>query len=231
MTTAATESLGAVLLAGEAGTSKSQCMSCLCVWLMYFGVPPEADEQTRWERDFAAVDDPARDRIRITRYPTYAKLHKNTGVITLERALKRQDLYEDWFRETLESFDRHGLHKCSAMLQRLVASARLASRGKTANMLAYLRRYFLCEHEGLGLPRPDCERCAISVLGASTEENAVSHVRPTVPTGFDCALSTGFGCSSGMQLPGFEMPMPGSQPILMKRRDEARKKQADEESA
>ena len=116
-------------------------------------------------------------------------------MIILERALKSVPLFLEFKINQATLFADHGLQHCVIMWNRVTAQAECTAPGNPPLQLAYLRGYFFSELLGRGMPSDIAIRSAIAILGTGSQGGvdaaSNAHLRPTVPTAFDLALSSG----------------------------------------
>jgi len=192
---AAAADMQAALVQAEAGAARLQCTSTVCVFLLYYNRVPSVEEAERYERDVAALGGDPKGTVDIRQYDTYIKMSSKSSVIILERALKSPALFLDFKTSKATQFASHGLQHCVIQWTRILANAESTAPDDVPMQLAYLRGYFFSEHLGRGMP-DDCSlRTSVAILGTAASRGATAarnaHLRPTVPTAFDLALSAG----------------------------------------
>jgi hypothetical protein len=133
--------------------AQSTCFEFVCI--LYCGqlLGDLADFKGWWSAQRAAMQQDGRVRIRA--YAEYAKLHKNTTVPTLERALQdmsgyKFDLYSQELKAMLAAAD---LPLAVAMFTEVVDWAKRQYSSSTTFQVRYLQMYFFGEYEGLGCPQ------------------------------------------------------------------------------
>ena len=77
------------MVSSSAGDMQTQSTSCVFVALLYMGgqLPGEMEEFTEWWTAQKAALQSADDSVCVRRWARYAKMHTQSTVVTLERAL------------------------------------------------------------------------------------------------------------------------------------------------
>ena len=107
-------------------------------------------------------------KVEITKSPTYQKAHAKTpdSVMTLERALKREDRFNEWSNQTLDALINAGLPKAGSMLMKVLSNATRLASGDWSRKKTYIYGYFFEEYTGLGLPTDYATRSAFNAMAA-----------------------------------------------------------------
>ena len=160
--------LETALALGEAGSEREQCCNALVVHILYLGRAPEAIEETWWQDQYNRLGGRMGGRVEITKSPTYQKAHHKTSesVLTLERALKREERFNEWSVQTTDALNACGLPKAASMLMKVLAQTNRLAAGSWARKRIYLYGYFFEEHTGLGLPSEYATRSAFNAMAA-----------------------------------------------------------------
>ena len=139
---------------GVAGDKRTQSTCFEFISILYCGqlLGGTSDFKTWWLAQKAVLTTDG--RIRIRAYEPYAKLHKNTTVPTLERALQdmsgyKFELYSQELKTNLAAAD---LPLGVAMFTEVVDWAKRQYSGSSVFQMRYLQQYFFGEYEGLGCP-------------------------------------------------------------------------------
>ena len=100
---------------------------------------------------------------------SYRELHKTTttkfSVLTLERALKSEQLFDRWLAKMVEKLQNAALPKAGLRLMQVVAQSSTQSGGNWSWKRAYLEGYFFDEYLGLGLPKLIASASAFNASG------------------------------------------------------------------
>ena len=157
------------LARGEAGSERDQCCNALVVHILYLGRAPEPTEEEWWKEQFARLGGRLGGKVEITRSPTYQKAHAKSpdSVNTLERALKREDRFNEWANGTLDSIINAGLPKAASMFMKLLGNATRLANGSWPRKKAFIYGYFFEEFTGLGLPVDYATRSAFNALSVA----------------------------------------------------------------
>jgi hypothetical protein len=174
------------LALGEAGDAQAQSTSCLCVGILFTGAPFEADDEERWIRLHSALAPGKGGQIDICRFPGYISLMSKSANLTLERALKSQALWDQYYEETQDRLETNGLPKAATMLHSVVMQCTRQSQGNEVKKRDFLRGYFFDEFRGLGMPERTGVRSALAIMGDVAGSRSIM---PTTCTNYDLALS------------------------------------------
>jgi hypothetical protein len=174
------------LALGEAGDAAAQCTSCLTVGILYTGAPFEPDDEERWQRLFGSLAPGGGGQIDVCRFPGYISLMSKSANLTLERALKSQPLWDQYFTETLDRLESHGVPKAARMLHNVVMQCGRQAQSNEVKKRDFLRGYFFDEFRGLGMPALVGVRSSLSIMG---EVPGARAIMPTTCTNYDLALS------------------------------------------
>ena len=133
-------------------------------------------------------------KVEITKSPTYQKAHAKSpeSVMTLERALKREDRFNEWSIQTVDALNTCGLPKAAAMLMRVLAQATRLANGNWPRKKIYLYGYFFEEFTGVGLPADYATRSAFNAMAsvpAPSMERMVGEGGPPSALGSAMSLS------------------------------------------
>ena len=162
------QDMEAALALGEAGSEKEQCCNALCVHILYLGRAPESVEETWWNEQFQRLGGRVGGKVEITKSPTYQKAHAKSpeSVMTLERALKKEERFNEWSIQTVDALNTCGLPKAAAMLMRILAQATRLANGNWPRKKIYLYGYFFEEFTGVGLPADYATRSAFNAMAS-----------------------------------------------------------------
>ena len=154
------------LAAGEAGTEREQCCNALAVHILYLGRAPDASEEAWWADQYNRLGGRVGGKVEITKSPTYQKAHAKSpqSVLTLERALMKEDRFTEWSVQTVDALNACGLPKASSMLMKVLAQANRMAGGSWLRKRVYLFGYFFEEFTGLGLPEEYATRSAFNAM-------------------------------------------------------------------
>ena len=188
----------AALSLGEAGSEKEQCCNALAVHILYLGRAPDNGEETWWTEwwteQFQRLGGRVGGKVEITKSPTYQKAHAKSpeSVMTLERALKREDRFNEWSIQTVDALNTCGLPKAAAMLMKVLAQATRLANGSWPRKKIYLYGYFFEEYTGIGLPADYATRSAFNAMAsvpAPSMERMMAEGGP--PSALGSAISLG----------------------------------------
>ena len=179
---------------GEAGGEKEQCCNALAVHILYLGRAPDNGEETWWTEQYQRLGGRVGGKVEITKSPTYQKAHAKSpeSVMTLERALKREDRFNEWSIQTVDALNTCGLPKAAAMLMRVLAQATRLANGNWPRKKIYLYGYFFEEFTGVGLPADYATRSAFNAMAsvpAPSMERMVGEGGPPSTMGSAMSLS------------------------------------------
>ena len=179
---------------GEAGGEKEQCCNALAVHILYLGRAPDNGEETWWTEQYQRLGGRVGGKVEITKSPTYQKAHAKSpeSVMTLERALKREDRFNEWSIQTVDALNTCGLPKAAAMLMRVLAQATRLANGNWPRKKIYLYGYFFEEFTGVGLPADYATRSAFNAMAsvpAPSMERMVGEGGPPSAVGSAMSLS------------------------------------------
>ena len=154
------------LAAGDAGTEKEQCCNALAVHILYLGRAPDASEEAWWVEQYNRLGGRVGGKVEITKSPTYQKAHAKSpqSVLTLERALMKEDRFTEWSVQTVDALNASGLPRASSMLMKVLAQANRMAGGSWLRKRVYLFGYFFEEYTGLGLPEEYATRSAFNAM-------------------------------------------------------------------
>ena len=145
-----------VMSASDAGNALDQCMSVVCVGILYMGQVFSEEDEDIWKRQKAAIavkgGEAGFGRIEVRKFPGYLKLMSKSTEPNLERALRTPAGWRAYFAVTLQKFEAAGIPACSSMLQRVNTYA-VSTWDSPTLQLRYLWHYFFEEHYGIGMPR------------------------------------------------------------------------------
>ena len=130
----------------------------------------------------------------ITKSPTYQKAHAKSpeSVMTLERALKKEERFNEWSIQTVDALNTCGLPKAAAMLMRILAQATRLANGSWPRKKIYLYGYFFEEFTGVGLPADYATRSAFNAMAsvpAPSMERMIGEGGPPSALGSAVSLS------------------------------------------
>ena len=133
-------------------------------------------------------------KVEITKSPTYQKAHAKSpeSVMTLERALKKEERFNEWSIQTVDALNTCGLAKAAAMLMRVLAQATRLANGNWQRKKIYLYGYFFEEFTGIGLPADYATRSAFNAMAsvpAPSMERMMSEGGPPSAVGSAVSLS------------------------------------------
>ena len=162
----AQKDLEIALVSGDAGTEKEQCCNALAVHIIYLGRAPDASEETWWKDQYNRLGGRAGGKVEITKSPTYQKAHSKSpeSVLTLERALKKEDRFTEWSVQTTDALNASGLPRAASMLMKVLAQSNRMAAGNWVRKRVYLYGYFFEEFTGLGLPTEYATRSAFNAM-------------------------------------------------------------------
>ena len=167
---AALASLERDMAASEAGNAEEQCTSCKCAWLLLTGESASREDQEWHMAQHASLGGMDGGTINITGRKSYRDLHKASSssyqVLTLERALREEPLFERWLGKMVEKLQNAFLPKAGLRLMQVVAQASTQSNGHWPVKRRYLEGYFFDEYLGLGLPHLMANASAFNAMGA-----------------------------------------------------------------
>ena len=86
--------------------------------------------------------------------------------MTLERALKKEERFNEWSIQTVDVLNTCGLPKAAAMLMRILAQATRLANGNWQRKKIYLYGYFFEEYTGVGLPADYATRSAFNAMAS-----------------------------------------------------------------
>ena len=160
------QDMEAALALGEAGSEKEQCCNALAVHILYLGRAPDGVEETWWNEQYQRLGGRVGGKVEITKSPTYQKAHAKSpeSVMTLERALKKEERFNEWSIQTVDALNTCGLPKAAAMLMRILAQATRLANGNWPRKKIYLYGYFFEEFTGVGLPADYATRSAFNAM-------------------------------------------------------------------
>ena len=184
----------AALALGEAGSEKEQCCNALAVHILYLGRAPEGGEETWWNEQYQRLGGRVGGKVEITKSPTYQKAHAKSpeSVMTLERALKKEERFNEWSIQTVDALNTCGLPKAAAMLMRILAQATRLANGSWHRKKIYLYGYFFEEFTGVGLPADYATRSAFNAMAsvpAPSMERMIGEGGPPSALGSAVSLS------------------------------------------
>ena len=89
---------------------------------MYLGRAPDATEELWWQDQYNRLGGRVGGKVEITKSPTYQKVHHKTSetVLTLERALKKEERFTEWSVQIIDALNASGLPKAAAMLMKVM---------------------------------------------------------------------------------------------------------------
>lgn len=191
------QALQADLAKGEAGEAEAQYKSSKTVAII-LTLQPFSDED---ELTYAALQRAAggrrKGKIDITRFSSYTRLHNKSTAMTLERALRTDEMWQVYELDVTQALQRANLPLAAERWMEVVAFARRLGSG-TANltqMRAYLKYYFFTEFKGLGLPEEVGLQSAIitmaarlAAMGGASAAGATSTREPTTKSQYDLEL-------------------------------------------
>ena len=158
-----------VLAAAESGNADEQCTSRRCAWMLLTGEDAGSEDAVWWEAQYGALGGSDGGTINIVGRKSYRELHKTTntkfGVLTLERALRDERLFDRWLAKMVEKLQNASLPKAGLRLMQIVAQASNQSAGNWQWKRSYLEGYFFEEFLGLGLPKLMASASAFSAMG------------------------------------------------------------------
>ena len=162
------QDMEAALALGEAGSEKEQCCNALAVHILYLGRAPDNGEETWWNEQYQRLGGRVGGKVEITKSPTYQKAHAKSpeSVMTLERALKKEDRFNEWSIQTVDALNTCGLPKAAAMLMRVLAQSTRLANGNWQRKKIYLYGYFFEEFNGVGLPADYATRSAFNAMAS-----------------------------------------------------------------
>ena len=162
------QDMEAALALGEAGSEKEQCCNALTVHILYLGRAPDSVEEVWWNEQFQRLGGRVGGKVEITKSPTYQKAHAKSpeSVMTLERALKKEERFNEWSIQTVDALNTCGLPKAAAMLMRVLAQATRLANGNWSRKKIYLYGYFFEEFTGVGLPADYATRSAFNAMAS-----------------------------------------------------------------
>ena len=154
------------LAAGNAGTEREQCCNALSVHILYLGRAPDASEEAWWLDQYNRLGGRVGGKVEITKSPTYQKAHAKSpqSVLTLERALQKEDRFTEWSVQTVDALNASGLPRAASMLMKVLAQANRMAGGSWLRKRVYLFGYFFEEFTGLGLPEEYATRSAFNAM-------------------------------------------------------------------
>ena len=157
------------LASSEAGDTLEQCTSRRCAWMLLIGEDAGVEDAIWWDAQHASLGGANGGTINIVSRPSYRSIHKTTNstfsVLTLERALKEESLFERWLPKMVEKLQNSGLPKAGLRLMQIVAQATTQAGGNWQVKRSYLEGYFFDEYLGLGLPALMASASAFNALG------------------------------------------------------------------
>ena len=121
--------LETVVKMGDAGDELSQSTCGECVGILYTGEVYQVEDLETWRRLKAGLTPGGGGKINITRFQSYGKLVGKTNLVTLERALKKRELWDTYVVDVPEALDSAGLPRAATRFQRLIAAAWKAAKG------------------------------------------------------------------------------------------------------
>ena len=162
------QDMESALALGEAGSEKEQCCNALAVHILYLGRAPESVEEVWWNEQYQRLGGRVGGKVEITKSPTYQKAHSKSpeSVMTLERALKKEERFNEWSIQTVDALNTCGLPKAAAMLMRILAQATRLANGNWQRKKIYLYGYFFEEYTGVGLPADYATRSAFNAMAS-----------------------------------------------------------------
>lgn len=186
------QDMESALALGEAGSEKEQCCNALAVHILYLGRAPESVEEVWWNEQYQRLGGRVGGKVEITKSPTYQKAHSKSpeSVMTLERALKKEERFNEWSIQTVDALNTCGLPKAAAMLMRILAQATRLANGNWQRKKIYLYGYFFEEYTGVGLPADYATRSAFNAMAsvpAPSMERMIGEGGP--PSALGSALS------------------------------------------
>ena len=188
------QDMEAAVSLGEAGSEKEQCCNALCVHILYLGRAPDSVEEAWWNEQYQRLGGRVGGKVEITKSPTYQKAHAKSpeSVMTLERALKKEERFNEWSIQTVDALNTCGLPKAAAMLMRMLAQATRLANGNWPRRKIYLYGYFFEEFTGVGLPADYATRSAFNAMAsvpAPSMERMVGEGGPPSALGGAVSLS------------------------------------------
>ena len=157
------------LAAAETGNSDEQCTSRRCAWMILTGEDASVEDASWWEAQFTELGGSDGGTIIIVGRKSYRELHKTTttkfAVLTLERALRDERLFDRWLAKMVEKLQNAALPKAGLRLMQVVAQASTQSGGSWVWKRNYLEGYFFDEYLGLGLPKLMASASAFNAMG------------------------------------------------------------------
>ena len=186
------------LALGEAGEAAAQCTSCLTVGILYLGTPFEPEDEDRWLRLHGALAPGGGGQIDVCRFPGYISLMSRSANLTMERALKSQVMWDQYYSETLDHLESNGVPKAARMLHNVVMQCARQAQSSEVKKRDFLRGYFFDEFRGIGMPALVGVRSSLAIMG---EVPGARAVMPTTCTNYDLALS-GFSAQSQLAAHG-----------------------------
>ena len=166
------------------------------------GEDASAEDAAWWDAQYAALGGSDGGTINLVGRKSYRELHKTTttkfAVLTLERALKTEQLFDRWLAKMVEKLQNASLPKAGLRLMQIVAQSSTQSGGNWQWKKTYLEGYFFEEYLGLGLPKLIASASAFNASGQLAASGALlQQLTPAQKAGALLASSmTGSGTSS-----------------------------------
>ena len=200
------QDMEAALSRGEEGNERDQCCNALIVHILYLGRAPEAIEEAWWQEQYARLGGRLGGKVEITKSPTYQKAHAKSpdSVNTLERALKKEERFNEWCNQTLDAIINAGLPKAASMLMKVLGHATRLANGSWHRKKTYIYGYFFEEFTGLGLPADYAMRSAFNAMSA-VPVPSMERVLSGTPSAIGTGSALGLGSmSSGSIIGGYD---------------------------